>query len=581
MIHSELLHYIKGTKRNIALNVLFRWFGLLVNIGISYSFVRLIYSFYEKENPPVFYFAGGLLGLWLLKFFLERKSEMIGFQLSQTVKNELRFRFLKKIIKIGPTYHQKMPTSKILQLGGDGVEQLQTYYAGFMPQLFFSILATLTMAGIVAFINVKTAAVLLLFSPLIPLVIYKGLSVAKKILGRYWKSYFDLGHVFADSIHGLSVAKIYGADGYKQEKMNLQAEDFRIKTMKLLRMQLNSINVMDIVAFGGLAAGIVTALLQLQKGNVHLFGMENAPGMMGVIFIILVCYDFFVPLRILGSLFHVAMNGIFASTFISSFLQLPDEDLGTKKISSENLDIELRNMSFSFTEKDFLKDLNMSFPQKKMTSIIGKSGCGKSTIVSLISGIVSGYKGSITIGNIENREIPAASRMQHIVTVTHNPYFFKGSVRENLHMAQSDASDQELLDVLKEVNLLDFILAQNGLDTLLTENAENFSGGQKQRLAIARALLTDAEVFIFDEATSNIEAESEAIILNLIQQMKQQKTIIMISHRLTNMVDSDQIYFMENGKVTEQGTHENLISAGGSYARLYRYQKELESYGNN
>jgi len=580
MLNSELLYYIKGTKRNIALNVIFRWLALLMNICISFSFVLILNDLYLVKNPDYLIFVISLAVLWLLRFFFERKAELYGFKLSQSVKKELRIKFLKKITKIGPSYNEKMSTSKIMQLAGEGVEQLQTYYSGFMPQLFFSILATLSMVVVIAFINVKTSVVLLLFSPVIPLVIYMGLNIAKKILGKYWKSYFDLGHQFMDSIQGLTVAKIYGADEYKHKMMNEKAEDFRIKTMKLLRMQLNSINVMDIVAFGGVAIGIVTAIFQLEKGNISIFGIEGNTGVMGMLFIILLCYDFFVPLRILGSLFHVAMNGIWASTFISNFLHLPENQNGKEKLD-KNFDINIHKMNFSFNENDFIKDLTISFPQNQMTSIVGKSGCGKSTIANILQGIISDYKGSVKIGNIESSDLNPDFRMNHINTVTHNPYFFKGSIRENLRVGKSNANDEEMNKVLQDVNLLNFVNAQNGLDTLLNENAANLSGGQKQRLAIARALLQDPEVFIFDEATSNIETESEEIIMSLIDTLSRKKTIIMISHRLSNVVKSDNIYYMENGKVMENGTHEELLSAEGNYAKLYNYQKELEGYGKN
>ncbi len=581
MLNSELLNYISGTKKNIALNVLFRWFGLLMNIIISFSIVWILNQFYQGESPDYLFFIILLTGLWFLKFLFERKAELYGFRLSQKVKKHLRLRFLRKIIKIGPSYSQKMPSSKILQLAGDGVEQLQTYYSGFMPQLFFSILATLTMVAVIAFINVRTSLVLLIFSPLIPIVIYKGLSIARKILGRYWKSYFDLGSTFMDNIQGLTTAKIYNADEYKHKVMNQKAEDFRVKTMKLLTMQLNSINAMDIIAFGGVSTGIITAFLQLRKGNIAIEGFSGDTGLMGMILILLLCYDFFVPLRILGSLFHVAMNGIFASTFITDFLNLPDENNGKQIPDKENFDITIDNMTFGFNENDFIKGINITFPQNQMTSIVGKSGCGKSTIVNILSEILTGYKGSIKVGNTENRDLLNSYRMKHINTITHNPYFFKGSVLENMLLANENATDNDIEQALKEVNLLNFINSQNGLDTLLNANAENFSGGQKQRLAIARALLQNPDVFIFDEATSNIEAESEEIIMSLIEKLKQKKTIILISHRLSNVVKSDNIYYMEDGNILEKGTHNELIAAGSKYAELYQYQKELESYGKN
>jgi ABC-type transport system involved in cytochrome bd biosynthesis fused ATPase/permease subunit len=468
-----------------------------------------------------------------------------------------------------------------MQLAGEGVEQLQTYYSGFMPQLYFSIAATLTMVVIIFFINVKTSLILLVFSPLIPLVIYIGLSIAKRILGKYWKSYFNLGNVFLDSIQGLTMLKIYDADEKRHQEMNVLAEDFRVKTMKLLRSQLNSINMMDIVAFGGLAAGIVTALFQMKKGNISVFGLEGNTQLLGIVLIILLCYDFFVPLRILGSLFHVAMNGIWASTFINDFLNLPEDQLSKKKLSNNISEISIENMNFSFDENPFIKDLNIVFAQNKITAIVGRSGCGKSTISNLLLGVLKGYEGSIKINGTENREIDPAERMKHINAVTHAPYFFKGSIRKNLLMAKHDATDEEMKALLKEVNLLDLLQEQDVLDIFLTENAGNLSGGQKQRLAIARALLHDPEIFIFDEATSNIDSESEEIIMKLIHKIAHKKTIIMISHRLSNVVKSDKIYYMQEGKIVEEGTHNELLAAQKKYAQIYHYQKELENYGKD
>lgn len=578
MLNSELLFYVQGTKKNIFFNVFLRWLALLMNIMISLSVALFLNDLYIGKPPSYGWYFLSVLSFWGIKFLLERRAELFGLQLSEDVKIELRKRFFKKIISIGPSYGQKMSTSKIMQLSGEGIEQLQTYYSGFMPQLFYSISATSTMVLVICFINVKTSIVLLLLSPLIPLVIMIGLKIAKKILGKYWKSYFSLGNIFLDSIQGLTMLKSYDADGKKHNQMNLQAEDFRVKTMKLLRSQLNSINMMDMVAFGGLAAGLVTALYQLKENKVTMLGMDGDTRLLGMFFIILLCYEFFVPLRILGSLFHVAMNGIWASTFIKDFLDAPVNNESNREINHSNHNISIKNMNFSYDDKPFLTNLDMTFPHHKITSIVGKSGCGKSTIANLLIGTVTGYDGSIKIGEIENKYLTTESRMNCINVLTHNPYFFKGTVRENLRIANPLASEKDMISLLKEVHLYDFLFSQKGLETDLAENAGNFSGGQKQRLSIARALLQDPEILIFDEATSNIEEESEEIIMNLIRKISNRKTIIIISHRLSNVLQSDYIYFMANGKVEEEGSHSDLMIAQKDYAALYQYQKDLEQY---
>lgn len=578
MLNSELLHYVQGTKKNILLNVLFRWFALLMNILISFSVARLLNDLFIGQPPNYFLYFISVLSFWLVKFLFERRAELYGHQLSESVKIDLRQKFFKKIISIGPSYNQKISTSKIMQLAGEGIEQLQTYYSGFMPQLFYSIAATLTMVVISFFINIKTSLILLLLSPIIPLVIVIGLRIAKKILGKYWKSYFSLGHIFLDNIQGLTMLKSYDLDAEKHLQMNLKAEDFRKKTMSLLRSQLNSINMMDIIAFGGLAAGIVTALYQLKNHQMSMFVLQGDTRLLAVFFIILLCYDFFVPLRILGSLFHVAMNGIWASTFIKDVLDAPENTQANQTIENLDYDIQLKEVSFSYDKNKIISHLNMEFPHKKITSIVGQSGCGKSTIANLLIATVTGYQGKIIIGGIENKFLTTENRMMTINMLTHNPYFFKGTVKENLHIANPNATNEEIDSLLRDVHLYDFLYEQQGLETYLSENAGNFSGGQKQRLAIARTLLQDPEILIFDEATSNIDEESEEIIMKLIRKISCEKTIIIISHRLSNVKLSDNIYYMSDGEVKEQGTHEELINAQKDYAILYQHQKHLEKY---
>ena len=411
---------------------------------------------------------------------------------------------------------------------------------------------------------------LLVCVPLIPLSIIAVQKFAKKLLSKYWTSYASLGDSFLENLQGLTTLKIYQADGYKHEEMNKEAETFRRITMKVLTMQLNSVSVMDLIAYGGAAIGSIVAMIAYRNGSISLFA---------VISIVLLSSEFFIPLRLLGSFFHIAMNGIAASAKIFRLLDIPLQEEAKCTLSDEPIVMQLSHVTFAYDQQRVvLQDVSLNVLANSFVSIVGESGSGKSTIAKLCCGFASDYQGSITVQGIERSSLADASFYKKVMYVTHKPTIIKGSVRENLRMGNPLASDEALWKVLQDVCIADFLQEQDGLDTMLEEGGQNLSGGQRQRLAMARALLADREVYIFDEATSNIDMESEDAILQLIHRLKKEKTVLLITHRLSSVVDSDCIYVMEKGSCVEQGTHEELRKQNGVYERMFKQQQTLEQF---
>ncbi|WP_106388826.1 ABC transporter ATP-binding protein/permease, partial [Haemophilus influenzae] len=387
---------------------------------------------------------------------------------------------------------------------------------------------------------------------------------------KYWSIYVGLGSSFLDNLQGLITLKIYQDDAYKAKAMDKEAEHFRKITMKVLTMQLNSVSLMDLLAYGGAAIGILTALLQFQNAQLSV---------LGVILFILLSSEFFIPLRLLGSFFHVAMNGKAASDKIFTLLDTPVEtqQSAVDFEAKNNVQVEIKDLHFSYSEeKPAITGLDLSILPNQLTVFVGKSGCGKSTLVSLLMGFNKAQQGEILFNGQNALNIDRTSFYQKVSLVSHSSYVFKGTLRENMTMAKIDATDEQIYACLEQVNLAQFVRENGGLDMQLLSRGTNLSGGQIQRLALARALLHNAELYIFDEATSNIDVESEEIILQFIQQFKQQKTIVMISHRLANAVNADCINVLDQGKLIEQGTHESLMAKQGAYAEMFQQQKDLE-----
>lgn len=572
MINRRLIGMVSESKKYVAGNVCMQWCSLIANVVIMAEVSGLLQKLYEKQIDAKDYTvtAAVFLIVILVRFLCEKGAMAMSYLASCTVKKTLRETIYSKLLRIGTSYHEKVNSSEIVQVAVEGVEQLETYFGAYLPQFFFSVVAPFTLFLVLGTVNITSALILLICVPLIPITIAVIQTWAKKLLAKYWGQYTALGDTFLENLQGLTTLKIYQTDEMKHRQMNEESENFRKITMKVLTMQLNSITVMDLVTYGGAALGMVVAVLQFRTGNVSLAGC---------LLIILLSADYFIPIRRLGSYFHIAMNGMAACDKMFYLLDLPEEGHKEKKIGTDKT-IKFQDVFFSYEkEREILHEINMEFPQGKLTALVGESGCGKSTVAGILAGKNKGYAGSITIGGIQLRDIREESLMENITLVSHNSYLFKGTVRENLLMGNPKATEEECLQVLKKVKLYDFLMEEKGLDTVLMEKASNLSGGQCQRLALARALLHDSPVYIFDEAASNVDVESEEAIMEQIYCLAKKKTIILISHRLANVTEADNIIVMEAGYAKEQGTHEELMAKSGTYKEMFCTQMELEGYG--
>lgn len=563
---------VPESKRYIAFNVLFQWISLIANIVMMAAITGLLASLFlgTNSNEQIGKTAVICVIVLFVRAICSICSSRMGYLSSKTVKKVIREQIYKKLLRLGTGYKEKVQTSEIVQVAVEGVEQLETYFSAYMPQFFYAMLAPLTLFIVLCFVNVPSAVVLLICVPLIPIAIAAVQTWAKKLLSKYWGQYTALGDTFLENLQGLTTLKIYQSDTYKNEEMNQEAEKFRKITMKVLTMQLNSITIMDFIAYGGAALGMILAATQFQSGHVDL---------QGCLLIILLSADFFIPMRQLGSFFHIAMNGMAASEKIFRFLELPEAPKKAAKFP-RNAEIVCENLRFSYEAgREILKGMDLRIPRGRFVAIAGESGCGKSTVASILMGRNRGYKGTIRIGDIELSDIAESSLMQNITYISHNSYLFKGTIRENLLMGNPNATEDEMWAVLEQTNLAAFLRNEEGLDTKLAEKASNLSGGQCQRLALARALLHDSPVYIFDEATSNIDVESENDIMEQILLLAKKKSVLLISHRLANITKADMIYAMEQGEVKECGTHEELLRKNGLYQKMWTTQQRLELYG--
>lgn len=570
MIKKRLLELVPESKKYIAENVVFQWLGMCCNIVMVFTIAHILNALINGTEIQYGMRFGVILVTIVLRIVCIKLAGNASYEASRSVKLTLRSMIYEKLLKLGSSYTEHVSTAEVVQLAGEGVEQLESYFGQYMPQFFYAFLAPLTLFFVIFPINARVAVVLLTCVPLIPVSIMLVQKVAKKLLKNYWGQYARLADHFLENLQGLTTLKIYQADEAKHKEMNDDAEHFRKITMKVLTMQLNSIIVMDLVAYGGAALGILLALNGYMHGTVDFFGC---------VVIILLSADFFLPMRQLGSFFHVAMNGMTASDKIFTILDLAEEK-GNKALD-DSYDITMQNVHFGYTkEKEILHGVNMSFPMGSFTSIVGESGCGKSTIASILMCRNKGYAGSVKIGNVCLSDVDESKVMQTITLVSHNSYLFKGTIKENLLLAKKNATEEELWKVLRKVKLEQFVRnSEEGLEMPLLEGGGNLSGGQRQRLALARAILHDSKIYIFDEATSNIDVESENDLMQLIISMTEdkQKTIILISHRMANVVRADNIYVMDHGNIVQSGTHASLVKENGTYLTLWNEQQSLEN----
>ena len=563
MFDKELIKLLGTNKKYVVYVVLLMILGMLANIGITASICWAVYLLIEKQ-PAWMYLYSAITAVVaiIVRYIASRLTGDLKDVLGRKVKKDLRERTYDKILRLGVKSTDGMSMAGLTQVSMEGIEQLDLYYSTYLPQFFFSMIAPFILFAICVGIDWRTSLVLLACVPLIPVSIVAVSKYAKKIFAKYWGKYTSMGDGFLDSVQGLKELKIFRADAARQVKMNESAEEFRKITMKVLVMQLASTTIMDLVAFGGAGAGIALSIVGLMNEWL-------APA--SALFLILVAVEFFLPLRALGSAFHVAMNGASAGKKIISLLNQPDPVWGEKEV--EGRELALENVTFSYDKKrDVLKDVTMNFPEKGMTAIVGESGCGKSTVVNLLIGAHRPDKGNVIIGGDEIESVSRTAYYSRLASVSYNTYIFNDTVRANLELAKKNVTDEEIFAALEKVNLSAFIKENGGLDKVITEDANNISGGQKQRLALAVNLVADKDIYVFDEATSNIDVDSEAIIMKNIKEMSESKSVIVISHRLANVVSADNIYYMQDGQVRESGSHAYLMERKG----VFNAQKQLE-----
>ena len=554
MINKNLLFSVKESIPYIKKNVMYQWIGLICNVCSTACLCLII-----TKQDNYFIYIGMILVCLIIRYIVNQKAIEMSYSSSHIVKETLRTQLYKKLSKIGIGYTNKWSTAEIVQLSSEGIEQLETYFASYIPQFFYSLIAPMTLFIVISFMNFKAALVLLVCVPLIPMSIVFVQKFAKRLLNRYWGQYTKLGDSFLENLQGLTTLKIYEADGYYHKKMNVESENFRKITMRVLTMQLNSITVMDLVAYGGSALGIV-------------FALTSSQDLFQTLFIILISAEFFIPMRQLGSYFHIAMNGMAASDKLFGILEMKTEE--KQEVDLKDCSISASNLCFGYADKEVLHAIHFK-ADKGMIGFVGESGSGKSTIASLLMGQYSNYRGELKLSGYEIKDINV---YPYMTLVSLESYLFSGSLRDNLAMAK-DVSDKEMNIVLEKVGIFDYVNEQGGLDMRILEGGKNLSGGQRQRLVLARALLKDSPIYIMDEATSNIDVESENKIMEVLYELSKEKLVLCISHRLANLIHADAIYCLKDGDIVESGTHEELLQQNGVYRDLFNTQKELERYG--
>ncbi|MFB5761657.1 DUF454 family protein [Paenibacillus medicaginis] len=575
MMDSRLLALVEHSRQYIALGVLMNWIGLLANVCAVITVATMLQRGWEGQLTGGFTLlaCGIIAGSIGIRCICAYVASLLSWRSSNNAKQTLRTSLYRKLLKLGVGYTERTSTAGAVQISVEGVEQLEHYFGRYMPQLFYSLLAPLTLFVILSFISFKSALILLICVPLIPVSIIAIMRFARKLFSKYWGSYVNLGNGFLENLQGLTTLKIYAADEQRHEEMNATAESFRRMTMRVLRMQLNSVAIMDIIAYGGAAIGVIIAANEFAAGRIPLWGALT---------VMLLSAEFFIPLRLLGSYFHIAMNGMAASDKIFELLELDERQRGNGTIHDGSIQLEQLSFSYNGAKREAgqttLKDINLDIPQGSLTAFVGQSGSGKSTLAALMMGFVNGYEGRLIVGGSERRDILEQTVMQRITLVSLGSHIFKGTVKENLRMGAPAADEDDLLQALEQVNLREFVLSQGGLSYALEEQGANLSGGQRQRMALARALLHDSDIYIFDEATSNIDVESEEKIMEVIHTLARRKTIILISHRLANVVQADCIHVLSEGRLVESGTHRELLGLNGHYAALFNSQQQIEQF---
>lgn len=604
MVDKRLFSLVPGVRGLVVGKIICLWIGLVADIALAGTVTALVASLFPQTSvraalqsigiagpSGVMLIAIATLAIAVVRFLAHHFATRLGTEAAERVKLGLRSELYRKMLRLGPSYAQRARTADVVQLTGEGVDQIQSFFELFLPQLGFAILAPLTLFAAIAPLNMPTAVVLLVCAPLIIVIVGAIAMTTAKTFKKYWGKYTDMGSVFLDNLQGLETLKSFDADARAAEQMDRNAEDFRVMTMRVLQIQLRSLTAMDVVAYGGAAAGIGTALWQyVHQGHtafaasvpfLHVF---NGPtlGVAAVLFVIIVSVDFFLPLRQLGSYFHVAMNGMTSTKRIFALLDEPDRTYGDRQLPQGVLDVAVRGLGFTYAEsaRPALHDVTLTMPARSLTAIVGESGSGKSTLAALIVGELEGYDGALRIGNVELRELSERALTGAVSIVGARSHLFAGTLRDNLLMARPGAFDADLRDALARAHVLDMVDTHaQGLDMRIEQDAANLSGGQRQRIAVARALLHDAPIMIFDEATSSVDAESERLIMRTVHELAERKTVILVTHRLADAVDASAIAVFDHGACVETGTHAELMAQDGQYATMFRAQASVEQVG--
>lgn len=574
MFEKRLFSLVPQATPYIVASVLFKWIALMANITVMWVLARILGGIVIGGLPTslaidalkqaALPLAAAIIVRAASIYLAQRAGDKAAFEAVRRVRSLV----YDKLTALGPSYTETVPTAEAVQTSVEGATQLQVYFGGFLPQLFFAGLAPITLFVLLVGQAGLPAALLLACVPVIPVSIMMVMRNAKKIGAEYWGSYVDLGGMFLEAVQGLTTLKVYQADRDWHERINAESERFRGATMRLLVMQLRSICVMDLVVYMGAALGIIVAALQLASGKI---GFDAA------FLIVFLSQEFFLPMRRLGSLFHTAMNGMAASRRMFGILDTPEPERGDVELDGRG-DIELAGVSYAYGDRTVLDSASATIAHGSLVALVGESGGGKSTLAGIIAGRKGAYRGSVRIGGVELRDATAASLMRAVTLVPTNGYLFAGTLRDNLLLAQPNATDTELLRALDRTRVAAFVQANGGLDMVINEGGTNLSGGQRQRVCMARALLHDSPIYVFDEATSNVDAASEAAIGEVIASLAGEHTVIVVAHRLSTIVDADQILVLERGRIAERGTHDELLADAGVYARMWNSQEQLSAY---
>ena len=569
MLDKYLFKSIGKAKKYILSSVFMMSFRVVGTALLAFAFGSLAEALYSKSAIDIkklllIFVLGIAIRVLALYKVTDYQSNIIG-----EVKGKLRERLITKAASIGPSYKEQISTATLINLGSDTIEQLQNYYGRFLPEYYGAFGASLVNFAILSYIDWRVGLVFLVLMPIIPLLLKFILTMVGRMQKKYWRKYQDVGELFLDSLQGITALKIFRADMRRAEELDEKAEDFRNETMRILAMQLNSITLIEWIAYGSSIACIFTSLYVYTKTGLALNFL---------IMILIMSMDAFRPMITLTSSFHVAMTGVAAGKTLIDFLELKEDDREAQFPNDKDLKLSVRNLSYKYPDGDSyaLNNITIDFPTQGYIALVGESGSGKSTLAKLISAAMRGTSGDIYAGSAPYTELASASIAKNVNRITHNAHIFEGTLRENIVMARDDVSDSTIYTALKKVNLYDEIMDKGGLEMPLSSGGLNLSGGQRQRLALARAMVYDPKIFIFDEATSNIDIESEEIILDNIKEIAKEKLVIIVSHRLSSIKDADKIYVMAKANLVEEGTHETLMKQCGEYKRIYDAQESLE-----